>query len=390
MRSFFWICVFFIFFGFLSFSAVAAPVVRQAIKVEPVISEVVSAFRQYRTIDDLSLAVPTVIDVPLLDFVERDVFSVLDVTANRFEPYVAQSVQSEEDIPVSLQSDFSPDDAFMMNDGQENTFAQYDVPDSGEGQIVIVMTSQKPIMASKLTVLLDDYVALPTFVEIRANTDRGDIVVVAKKKMEKQTIVFPKTSADRWTISFSYAQPLRISELMLHQENSLTVRSRFIRFLAQKDHAYRLYFDADRQVRPYFEEAGDLAGASDVLSVMPVSSSPNPEYVIADIDKDAVPDVRDNCVEVFNEDQIDVNENGRGDSCDDFDRDGKMNPNDNCPNNPNRFQEDTDGDGIGDVCDEEESRITERYTWLPWLGIGFAVAVLIVLFALTARSMKKE
>ncbi|MEY4731278.1 MAG: hypothetical protein RL681_224, partial [Candidatus Parcubacteria bacterium] len=94
-------------------------------------------------------------------------------------------------------------------------------------------------------------------------------------------------------------------------------------------------------------------------------------------------------VNVANSSQDDVNRNGRGDACDDFDRDGVLNSADNCVNQPNRDQRDTDADGIGDVCDNEESRVTERYEWLPWLGIGFAGVVLIGLFIAAARGLKK-
>jgi len=104
------------------------------------------------------------------------------------------------------------------------------------------------------------------------------------------------------------------------------------------------------------------------------------------VDSDGVPDIRDNCVSVSNSDQQDINNNGRGDACDDFDQDGIINSKDNCPDNPNRDQRDTDSDGVGDVCDKEESRITERYPWIPWVGIGFAAVVLIVLLVLTARA----
>jgi hypothetical protein len=90
-------------------------------------------------------------------------------------------------------------------------------------------------------------------------------------------------------------------------------------------------------------------------------------------------------VAVANPTQEDVNTNGRGDACDDFDEDSVINSKDNCLNNPNYDQKDTDIDGIGDVCDKEESRFTEQYPWIPWVGIGFAALVLITLFALTAR-----
>ncbi len=118
----------------------------------------------------------------------------------------------------------------------------------------------------------------------------------------------------------------------------------------------------------------------------PILPARNPLYIRADVDGDGVPDINDNCVRVANPDQIDKNRNGRGDSCDDFDRDTVINSKDNCPNDPNRAQTDTDGDSVGDACDKEESRLTEKYPWLPWLGIGIAAAVLIALFVITAHA----
>ena len=75
-----------------------------------------------------------------------------------------------------------------------------------------------------------------------------------------------------------------------------------------------------------------------------------------------------------------INNNGRGDVCDDFDKDGVINIEDNCPDNPNRNQADADGDTIGDVCDQEESRATEKYVWIPWVAMTGAIAVFVLLF----------
>ncbi len=47
----------------------------------------------------------------------------------------------------------------------------------------------------------------------------------------------------------------------------------------------------------------------------------------------------DNCVGVYNTDQVDGDGDGAGDVCD------------NCPSTPNSNQTDTDSDGVGDVCD---------------------------------------
>ena len=136
-------------------------------------------------------------------------------------------------------------------------------------------------------------------------------------------------------------------------------------------------------------EAGNLASNEEVVRIPELFTILNPIYKIADIDNDGLPDIADNCVSIANSDQTDENNNGKGDACDDFDRDGPINSLDNCPNLPNYDQKDADGDKIGDVCDKEESRITEQYPWIPWVGIGFAGVVLIILFAFTAMTPKK-
>lgn len=273
-----------------------------------------------------------------------------------------------------------------MIDKDTRTYADFILPENTQGQAQITVSSASPITSSILTVLLDNNVALPTTVEIRALVDGQNRIVVASRRMDGQTIRFPQTTSSRWQITFTYGQPLRISELRLNQDNAVKSNTRAIRFLAQPGHSYRIYFDPDRSVKAPVGESGNLVSAQDVLVVQAVSSQNNPNYIIADTDSDGVPDISDNCVSVSNTDQEDINNNGRGDACDDFDQDGVINSKDNCSDNPNRDQRDTDSDGVGDVCDKEESRITERYPWIPWVGIGFAAVVLIILLALTARA----
>jgi hypothetical protein len=83
---------------------------------------------------------------------------------------------------------------------------------------------------------------------------------------------------------------------------------------------------------------------------------------IDDFDGDGYKNEVDNCLNVFNPDQKDIDYNGRGDACDDFDGDGVMNDVDNCARDFNRNQEDDDSDGIGNVCDEEDGRFFEKNT----------------------------
>lgn len=351
------------------------------------ISSVISAYRFYKDIDSISINVPTVVEIPFAtDFIERFDFAVLDKTTNSFEPHYFKQETLVNEIPVSVSTIPNTGGVNRMVDKDTRTYADFLLPENTQGQVQITLSSPSPITSSILTILLDNNVALPTSVEIRAFVDGQNRIVVANRRMDQQTIRFPQTTSNRWQITFSYGQPLRISELRLNQDNATKSSTRAIRFLAQPNHSYRIYFDPDRSAKAPVGEAGNLASAQDVLVAQASPSQNNPNYVIADTDSDGVPNVRDNCVSISNSDQQDVNNNGRGDVCDDFDQDGIINSKDNCPDNPNRDQRDTDSDGIGDVCDKQESRITEQYPWIPWVGIGFAAVVLIVLLALTARA----
>ena len=75
---------------------------------------------------------------------------------------------------------------------------------------------------------------------------------------------------------------------------------------------------------------------------------------ILDTDGDGITDDIDNCPNVANLDQADLDSDGIGDACDDdIDGDGVLNVDDNCPNAANPDQKDWDSDGIGDVCDAD-------------------------------------
>jgi len=279
--------------------------------------------------------------------------------------------------------------SYKIIDNNQSTYTEFDLDKNDQGIVKISLESSVPVTSSAMVVLLDKNIALPTSVDISAAVDNVSKRVLAKSKMSQQTIRFPKTTAKEWEITFTYAQPLRINELRLIQENADVDTDQSLRFLAQPGRNYRIYFNPDRFVTTKTSEAGNLYANEDVLLLNSVASLSNPDYVQSDLDKDGIVDIYDNCVSISNPDQEDINGNGRGDVCDDFDKDGIINAKDNCINNPNKNQIDSDGDNIGDACDVEESRITEKYKWIPWLGIVFALGVIISLFIITARSKEK-
>ena len=78
----------------------------------------------------------------------------------------------------------------------------------------------------------------------------------------------------------------------------------------------------------------------------------------ADRDLDGITDDTDNCPDVSNADQIDIDNDGVGNLCDvdfisDGDTDGVINGEDNCPDISNADQSDADNDGVGDTCDSD-------------------------------------
>lgn len=348
---------------------------------------ILSSFRAYKDIGNVfDIVTPTVVDIPFTDFLERSTFAVFDVTTNSFEPYVLKKDVINTPILIAHTPPYNQPRNMMDNNLQ--TYSEFQVSEMGPTTVQIGLTSDKPITSSALSVLLENNVALPNFIEIRAIVNNQNRIVLAQKVMDASTVYFPRTTSSAWTVTFTYSQPLRITELRL-QDESAVIQKQTVRFLAQPNHSYKIYFDPDRAVAVPVGEIGNLLNAQDVVTVSSSGSMPNPLYVVADIDNDTIPDILDNCVTTANTDQEDVNRNGRGDVCDDFDQDGILNLKDNCQDKPNLNQIDTDGDQIGDVCDGEESRITERYAWIPWAGMGLAALILIGLLVLTLKSPSK-
>ena len=346
-------------------------------------SEKISAFKSAKIVGDLSIQVPTVIEVPFnQEVLTNEIFAVVEIQSDKFQPYYFYQKNNHVEIYAEIKSGQKASSNLV--DNNYKSFVDFFLPEEGQGEAEVLLKGASAVTSSRLVINLDRNVALPTQVEIRAD----EVVVFAKSKISSSVISFPETKARNWQIKMWYAQPLRITELTLSQENSANEAIRGLRFLARPNMNYAVYFNPDRNVEIISGEAGNLRSDKDVLKTKSYVSSANFFYKEADVDKDGIADKFDNCVNVANPKQEDIDANGRGDACDDFDRDGIINSKDNCVDQPNSNQSDTDADRIGDACDGEENRVTEKYPWLPWVGMGFVVLVIGGMTLLTWKGKK--
>jgi hypothetical protein len=353
-------------------------------------SSVASSYRTISDIPTVNIKVPTIVEIPIdLNLNQRKEAVIYDVTDKKFIASYLKSVEANNLINYSVL--INGNTQSKLNDYSYTSCTDFDLPlNSTINRASLTFNYDKEISSDNLYLSLDNYVTLPVSLGIKAVVSGAEKIVLAPTKIDSSNISFPKTLSKTWIIDVSYIQPLRICEAAFGQVNMIRNSLYSIRFLAEKDHNYQIYFDADRSVNVSYPEAPNFNNDFGVLKLAPVSGVVNLLFKLSDIDGDGIPDVKDNCVSVPNSDQADIDQNGRGDVCDDYDRDGIINIKDNCPNVPNYNQADTDADGIGDTCDTNEGRITEKYTWLPWVGMGLASIVVIVLFVFTAMSMRKK
>jgi len=189
--------------------------------LSPVSQETISAYRELKETGSIPITVPTVVEVPFgNEVLERTNFAVLDETTDTFQPYFFKQETVTNKIPISVTAIGAlSGTAAKMIDGNVRTYSEFVLPEDARGNIRIVVNSSRAITSSSLTLLLDSHVALPTSIEIRAQVNGRDTIVVARRPITQSTVQFPRTTTARWTITLTYSQPLRIAELKLAQEN---------------------------------------------------------------------------------------------------------------------------------------------------------------------------
>lgn len=368
---------------------------------QPVIDEMpfeetspVASFRSFFEAPPFgAIIVPTIVALPVenLSFKETN-FVVYERESGEYlqSSYITNATMVK--TPSVITEAGSGEVFRALSDNDALTMSEFTVSDDVAKTTTLVITHPQTITSAQLELTLDRNVNLPDTVSVRAVVDGSERVVLATTRVSGTKISFPPTNAAAWYVTFTYGQPLRLSKLSLQNETAEVTRMKQVRFLAQPDRSYLVYFNADRTVTQFGRERGNLDSGA-MITTTPINVRlvvPNPDYRQVDQDSDTIPDESDNCRAVSNIDQVDIDGSGVGDACEDFDRDGVANASDNCTNLPNQDQLDTDGDTLGDACDDAESRLTEKYRFIPWVALGVALITIIGLFAVVARRPLEE
>ncbi len=339
----------------------------------PDVNDPRTAFQRQAPLDIPGLKIPTVIELELPHQITNEVFiyhtttqafigtRFLTTTNNLLTPVRAQIATDEK--PVM--------DASPIIDRDTTTYLDL-LPNAMSSSIILQYPKNSAISGIELQVAPNSSFGERISIYY-ADTATTRKPILVEDIIRSKSISFPTVESDTLYIQITHSQPIRLIDITTTSATGPTKRA--IQFLAQPGAQYVAYTNAIKV--PQIRATESIAVESSSPVKVSLQFSINPLYVEPDTDGDGLIDSVDNCTSKANSEQADVDRNGVGDACEDFDADGIPNALDNCPSESNRNQVDTDGDTIGDVCDELDNRITERYGWLPWLGIGVAVGVLL-------------
>ncbi len=375
--------------GFLAY-VLAATLYSGAVyaeSAEPVSIPEISKFKNVTSIDTLNIKVPKVVEVSLDNIQYSMQTEVFNSTDSTFVPSIIV------DAPFDNKSrTVSSNSRNMYNlyDNNYNTSERFEVNEQGESVTTFNLDYSKPISTYMLKLSLANNASWPRKVTIKYIDENGEEKIALNGLPYNSLLVFPEVTSSKYIVTFVHSQPLVITELDMDSNANASFNLK-LRFLAKPGSNYLLYSHSDVYVPITHTEMPNLSDDDNIYKYSgSLALKTNSYFIPNDVDADKIPDTSDNCVSVSNTEQIDTDNNGRGDSCDDFDKDGVLNYTDNCQSDPNASQSDIDRDGLGDVCDKVESRIAERYKWLPWLGIVVGIIVIGGLGAIVVRDLNSK
>ncbi|MFZ2522553.1 MAG: thrombospondin type 3 repeat-containing protein [Minisyncoccia bacterium] len=351
----------------------------------------ISGFRNYAEIPSLNLKIPTEVTVYInAPDISSSFVGVFDKSTNMF---VYNLLVDYADLGRIMKIENNNNLLyFNLHDSNFGTFSDFSIDGNGVGKTVLHVEFTKPINSSSITVSFDKNVSLPDLVSLVAKDDLGkDIILINKMKPTSNILNFPRTKSSKWAIAMDFSQPLRITEFNFNNE-VISLNRKGVKFIALPDHTYTLYLNQEVPTQVFSGQNVPViyTNSESPRSLGPLQVLSNERFSPADGDKDGIPNYADNCQNVSNYDQLDVDNNGTGNLCEDYDKDRVLNYTDNCAETVNYDQRDTDGDLVGDACDPDESRLTEKYPIVVWFSLGLSALVFIGLLYNVLKKVKSS
>ncbi len=259
-------------------------------------------------------------------------------------------------------------------DGNRNTKFTFHPTQKGDKKVKLVFPQKTEI--SGIFVAMDDGIIPPKKLSVFADFGDGEYLPVLDKIKFRWHLDFPAISVNGLEIAYATPHFFRINEIRILGQEESTQKDEII-FFAEEGKKYTLYSGAHFGIKDKFipEKKQPLVSDEETPVFPLVHSLQNPKFN-PDYDEDGVHDVNDLCPRVKDTANKDVDNNGRGDVCEDPDLDKIYSHEDNCPFAHNPDQKDSDKDGEGDDCDKEEGRFTENMDFLLWVVFGIGAGVL--------------
>jgi len=357
--------------------------------IENTVQQSISKFEKFQIIPPFltNLKIPTVIEMSL-DYTQNfnDQYLIVEKDTNQPQPYSIN--KHSVDINYKVFSNINKVDEYKLSDQNNSTYVNYEIDNNTQSSVVWNINYAEPIITNTFFYNLDENSRTPIKITIEKFENGQKSTILLNEDVSTNKIQFPTSTSSNWQVTVTYNQPLRVNEVgfLQNQNNS---SSYYIRFLARPKKTYYIYSKPNTFINITTPESGML-DTTDAISIKAPLIQNNIAVNEPDSDGDGIFDKADNCMYITNQDQIDLNKNQIGDACEDFDNDTIINSLDNCPDQPNKNQIDTDGDGIGNHCDTEESRLTEKIKWLPWLGLIIGFTIVFSLLITTVKTKTPE
>lgn len=336
-------------------------------------------YKNVEFVENLTVTQPTIVEITNLSNLGN--YVVTDDNGNYIEQQSQTIRKSKIILPLQAEGCINIcKNAITLADGNLDTTFDFPLQSAGiqKGKIKIIYA--KPLETDSILFQTTSDSYAPTVFTLVIDGKR------VLNTMQGGSAHFPKMIAQSIEIEFDYDQPIRFTEVGIgfNKEEMVT---NTVRFVYQPNTKYALYLDSSLERETIPSPAINLFANNKVTGVKLEASHKNPLYKERDVDNDGIVDGIDNCPRQVNPDQKDSNGNGIGDICDDYDYDGVPTYIDNCQDVINSDQKDADKDGIGDACDDDESRLTEKYKWMPW--VVFA-GVFWIVIAMAYEIIKKR